>query len=103
MATPAKARPGKAKRYLGEAARIIKNGVGQVLRVCRRVRMARMWPLLQVLLLLGPVVLAKPSPTLILECEHEDVVVEVNEEDLDPGPRETRCVTKDGEVSTRAG
>ena len=103
MANPAEGRPGKAKRYLGEAARIIKNGVGQVLRVRGRVRRARLWSLLQILLLLGPVVLAKPPSTLILKREHEDVVVVVSEEELEPGPRETHCVTKDGEVSTRAG
>lgn len=79
-------------------ARIIKNGVGQVLRVRGRVRRAKLWSLLQILLLLGPVVLAKPPSTLILKRECEDVVVVVSEEELEPGPRETRCVTKDGEV-----
>ena len=81
---------------------IIKNGVCQVLRVRGRVRMARLWSLLQILLLLGPV-LDKPPSTLILKLEREEVVVVVSEEELEPGPRETRCVTKDGEVSTRAG
>ena len=102
-ATLAEARPGKAKHHLGKVARAIKTGVVWVLRVGRRARMARMWPLLQVLMLLGPVVLARPSHNLVLERDYEDVVVKVEEEEMDPGPRETRCTTKDGPVSTRAG
>ena len=99
---PAEGRSGKVKGHLKKVSRTIQDGLG-LLRVRGRVGKATLTSLLHILLLLGPVVKGKPPSTLILKREREDVVVVVSEEELEPGPRETCCVTKDGEVSTRAG